>query len=547
MINVAVDAKVRSVVAEASIEIANIEERLFPGEMWLIATVAPESLATAQSMSGSIEQALNSQFAAEDSSYVVMFRPDKTESPENSDARAGSGRLGALEVDQLIQLLEARSRTSDALPSLRYMEDPRASLTSVGASRHQFIFGRRGVGKTALLLEAKRLAEKQGDITIWLNAHTFRGLSPANAGAVVASLVLSTLAGQGGTSGGSYFQVLTDLRDEVEAVRRGGEVDESQSAALVPRINGALRTFLSGKFVRLFLYLDDFYLYPSSLQAAFLDYVSAILRDCDAWIKIASIERLSRPYEPSTRLGLEIPHDASRIDLDVTLEDPQAAQDFLQSVLVNYTQTAGVGQLSRIAKPEALGRLVLASGGVPRDYLNLFASSIVVARESRTLAREVGREDVAIAAGRSARTKKRDLEQDVAGGSTSGLLTALERLSEYVKGYGFAYFRVDTAEKNHPGYELLALLVDLRFAHLVQSALSDQHRSGVRYEAYILDLSEFADIRLKRGLNLLDLDAGHWNHRLTGVAKSAHQLSAEQLRTRLRRSPIVPMTLLSED
>jgi len=538
-------ALVREGLAEAGLAAGDAMERVFPGERWLIFGVAPDSLAAAQSLAGTLEERLNADNFSEESSFVVMFRPVQTEPSPPEDTR-GVGRLRAPSIDRLIQLLEARSRTSDALPSLRYMEDPRASLTAVGASRHQFIFGRRGVGKTALLLEAKRQAESRGALTVWVNAHILRELQPAQAASVMASLVLGSLGGHGGTTGSTIMQGVQSLVAAVDALRNDSFAAEDQLRSLIPDINQAMRRVLSGDFLRLFIYVDDFYLVPTDNQAQFLDYVAGMLRDSDAWLKVASIERLTRPYEPSTQRGLEIPHDASRMDLDITLEDPGAAQSFLESVLVNYTETAGVSSLRSIAKSEALGRLVLASGGVPRDYLNLFASSLVVAREARQDAREVGREDVAIAAGRSARTKKRDLELDVSSGRAEELLAALESLSAFVKGEGYAYFRVNVADKEHHAYELLSLLVDLRFAHLVQASLSDQHKSGVRYEAYILDLSEFADVRLKRGLNLLDLEAGRWTHRLTGQAKSAQELSTEQLREKLRRSPVVSLDLLAK-
>lgn len=71
-------------------------------------------------------------------------------------------------------------------------------------------------------------------------------------------------------------------------------------------------------------------------------------------------------------------------------------------------------------------------------------------------------------------------------------------------------------QKNRSGYKILAQLVDLRFMHLIQASLSDQSKAGVKYEAYILDLSEYADVRLKRSLEVLDLEAGAWFSRLTG-------------------------------
>lgn len=293
----------------------------------------------------------------------------------------------------------------------------------------------------------------------------------------------------------------------------------------------------------MYLYLDDFYLFPLASQPQLLDCLAGMLRDCDGWLKVASIERLTRPFEPSSHIGIEIPHDASKIDLDVTLEDPEATQRFLESVLTNYTETVGISKPSTITRNAALGRLILGSGGVPRDYLNLFASSIVAAR-SRTNAREIGQEDVADAAGKAARGKLRDLEQDVSADSADSLISALEYLSTYVRGEGYTYFRIDAAQKSHPAYESLARLVDLRFAHLIQATLSDQHRQGVKYEAYILDLSQYSDVRLKRGLNVLDLEDGKWTLRLSGKANTLKKLRSTLFRDELRRSPIVDLEAL---
>jgi hypothetical protein len=213
-----------------------------------------------------------------------------------------------------------------------------------------------------------------------------------------------------------------------------------------------------------------------------------------------------------------------KIDLDVTLEDPKAAQSFLERILSHYMASAGIGGVGAIANAESLGRLVLASGGVPRDYLNLFSSSIVVARE-RPKAREIGREDVAGASGLSSRSKKRDLELDVSSTESATLLDAIERMSDSIKGAGYTYFLVDFAQKMMPGYEILSRLVDLRFAHLIQPALSDKHSSGTKYEAYVLALSEYTDVRLKRGLQVLDIEGGTWTHRQSGKAKTKIHLT----------------------
>ncbi|TDT24017.1 AAA ATPase-like protein [Streptomyces sp. BK208] len=536
------ESHIARVLTDADISIVRVEERSFPGERWVLIWVNEDSIAAAQSLAGTIEQELNSVHNTEGESLAVTFRPHRTD-VEKPRTPTSNSVLASPKIDQLIQLLEARSRTSDALPSLKYMEDPRASLAAIGASRHHLVYGRRGVGKTALLLEAKRLAEKDGHVTTWMNAHTLRLMDPSAAFLMIAESVLSSLVQHAGTSQGDSFARLKDLADEVASLRkREGSVVLGD---VIADLNKALRAVLRADIVRLYLYLDDFYLFPISSQPHLLDHLAGMLRDCDGWLKITSIERLTRPFEPSSRIGIEIPHDVSKIDLDVTLEDPEATQKFLESVLTNYTDTVGIAKPASITRGAALGRLILGSGGVPRDYLNLFASSIVAAR-SRSNAREVGQEDVANAAGKAARGKLRDLEQDVSADSADSLTSALEYLSSYVRGEGYTYFRVNVAQKSHPAYETLARLVDLRFAHLIQATLSDQHRQGVKYEAYILDLSQYSDVRLKRGLHVLDLEDGNWTLRVSGKANTLKKLKSTLFRDELRRSPVLDVEVLGQ-
>lgn len=526
----------KTTLAEVDIELDSFEVKPFPDEVWIIAYVHESSMLTAQSISASVEQKLRSTVASSDRPLAVMFRPKKT-SVESTVELSGGGRLAGADISQLIQLLEARSRTSDAVPSLNYMEDPRATPISVSATRHQLILGRRGVGKTALLLEAKRIAEQEGHATVWLNAHVIRNLSVENANLILARSIIDKLIQRIGSSEGSSSSALKIVAEKLKQPDAGQNLN-----LLIPEINLVLRDILRPGLLSLFVFLDDFYLYPFADQPKVLDFLAGISRDSSAWLKIASIEHLTRPWESSTRIGLEIPNDATKIDLDITLEDPEKTQKFLESVLGSFTKAVGIKSPLSIAKTEALGRLVLASGGVPRDYLNLFAASINVARSARTAAQQIGREDVAVAAGDLARSKKRDLEQDAAK-EAAKLLTALSKLSEHVRHLGFTYFRVDIQQKSMPEYETLALLSNLRFIHFIQT-VSDQHKGGVRYESFLLDLSEYSDVRLQRRLHVLDLESGTWTLRKTGEGRKKEGLTGTQLRDRLRQSPVVDLELL---
>jgi hypothetical protein len=70
-----------------------------------------------------------------------------------------------------------------------------ANVGLITAARHHLVFGRRGAGKTALLLEGKRLIEASGGVTVWLNMHTFRSEDWQTTFLWIANEVLSRLEG----------------------------------------------------------------------------------------------------------------------------------------------------------------------------------------------------------------------------------------------------------------------------------------------------------------------------------------------------------------
>ncbi|WP_156297379.1 hypothetical protein [Mycobacterium paragordonae] len=524
------------ILLAAGVRDADIKFREFPDEYFAVVTVSQDQVATVDTLSDQIQHATAKAINAVISTITVLVRGDHSENLHSQqDALPRLGRLADPKIDQLIRLLEARSRTSVTVPSLQYKEDPRASVSSAAEARNHLVFGRRGVGKTALLLEVRQAVENRGGCQYWVNAQVYKDLNPNEAYKSIMAEVLNVV-----------MEHLSDGSPSAQAIQKvqSSLAKSSIPGKQIPAVNSALRKILVPEILAFYLFIDDFYLYPMKLQASLLDKFASTFRDCNAWIKLASIERLTRIFEPSTRLGLEVPHDATVIDLDVTLEQPSATQKFLESVVQSYITSVHIASPRSIAKPEALGRLVLSSGGVPRDYLNLFANSIVGARKTRRQAAEIGREDVSKAAGEYSQSKKRDLEQDVGAEESQRILNVLDNLLTQVKGNHYTYFRVDLAQKTTPNYELLARLVDLRFCHLIQAAISDQHRAGIKYEAYLLALSEYSDVRVQRNLSVLDIVDGTWVAKITGKAKSSEVLTATQLRDRLRNSPVVDLATI---
>jgi hypothetical protein len=301
---------------------------------------------------------------------------------------------------------------------------------------------------------------------------------------------------------------------------------------------------------RSFIFLDDFHYVPRAEQPRLLDMLHGCVRDCDAWLKIASIRHQTRWFQSSPPMGLQTGHDADHIDLDVSLQSPTRAKRFLGDVLLAYATTVGATSLSRVFSNGAINRLVLASGAVPRDFLVLAAASIGVARE-RSNARLVGVQDVNTAAGDAAKTKLDELEDDLASdiGSAKRTIQALQVVRKFcLDEEQITYFKISFRDKERHSFEyaLLANLVDVRLIHLIDPSLSDARHAGVRHEVFMLDLSQYSGQRLKQRLRVLDFVKDHIILRETrkkGVLTVGD--NARKLNALLRRAPEFELQRLS--
>jgi hypothetical protein len=212
-------------------------------------------------------------------------------------------------------------------------------------------------------------------------------------------------------------------------------------------------------------------------------------------------------------VGLQTGHDASIINLDVTLEEPARAKTFLQNILQSYVEESNTVPTRNFLSAAALDRLVLACGGVPRDFLTLCVGALQLAR-LRTNARTVGVQDVNHAAGAAAQTKLQELEDDAAAarGRSQDLVSALNTVRDFLlNDRQITFLSVDFMDKENLAqeYSLLQGLMDLRMLHLINSGLSDAHHAGKRSEVYLLDLSQYSGARLKRNLRVLDFVKDH--------------------------------------
>lgn len=526
----------------AGISPRSIEIRTYPGETIAIVEVEADyelALSLAEELDEKIEHGF----------VTVRQAPKRAQKPTAGPVKS----INDERVSSLIELMNARSRTSEAQPSLRYVRDVEERVRLAITARHHLIFGRRGVGKTSLLLEAKRLLEKDGQYTLWANVHALRNLDGASAFLTVATrlcdLGIGALHGESINTGN--VRLLTACRQTIDDAAAMAVPDQKKAVSrIIPQLQLAISRFCIDSNKSIYLFLDDIHYLPPQDVPMFLDALLGITRDNPLWLKVAGIQHQTRWFHANPPTGLQTGHDAGIISLDVTLETPEKAKTFLQDILLGYVDECEANPMRGFLKSAALDRLVLASGGVPRDFLTLCAASLQTAR-SRANARTVGVQDVNNAAGIAAQTKLQELEDDAAAteGRSQALNSALNTIREFlITQQQITFLRVDFRDKERrpDEYALIQNLADLRMLHLINPSLSDQHQAGKRSEVYMLDLSQYSGSRLKRGLRVLDLKRGHMVLKPTSTSKpTIVGTNPRKLMDLLRRGPVFELSELS--
>jgi hypothetical protein len=278
-----------------------------------------------------------------------------------------------------------------------------------------------------------------------------------------------------------------------------------------------------------FLLLDDLYHIRKSDQADVIDYLHRIAKGLNLWIKVGTIRHRSRWYTYSDPpRGMKLGDDAEEIDLDVTLEKYDLTKRFLLRILEQFARETGL-KLDDVLTDGARDRLVLASGGVARDFLTIFRRAIDVARER--LARgesfrgeKIGAEDVNKAAGEFDKFKREDFSRDAGKDEEKKLLEIFERVSDFCSADAKANCFLIDKDYNEPDVENIPDLVDLKFLHHVRSRVTVRERVNRLYDAYMLDLSQYTGERARRNFEIVEF----WGQNAEDALRKSRYIFAER-------------------
>lgn len=426
------------------------------------------------------------------------------------DVQKTADTLNSPEVELLRSLITRSLRVTTELADtgaiVEFMPFRGGQHNRVVQPANHAILGRRGVGKSSLILMAFKKLRERGDLPVWIDLEPYAGRVDSEAAAGIAVEILRDLraSAQARPQIGNVKPLDTAL-ELVERYRPAANdlLIPDRLKRCAPQVRSLIRSFTRAERLSVFVFLDDAHLIGASLQPHLFAFINSLFSGAGAWLQIAGVKNLTRLYESASRIGLQAPNDVQVLSLDLTLDDPAAAREHLTGVLNSFLTECGFSRPGLVVRDAAIERLVWCAAGVPRDFLALFERAIGVAVQQRR--NRVGVQDVNVVVGEFGQEKISDLDQDTSeeGDSLRGALDRLQDAALNQNRSNSFLVRLDTS---HEGYQLLQKLVDLRLVHLIHPSVTPG-KAGQRFEAYLLDYSFYTGVRRRQNLSELKIRA----------------------------------------
>jgi hypothetical protein len=452
--------------------------------------------------------------------------------------------------------------------------DVSGNLDRVSAPQHQIVFGRRGSGKSCLLVHFHRvIAPEKGILTVYIDADELKRLGYPDVLIRLLLRITEDLAKE--TRGwlarflrlkrSPLWKQVEKLRNLLESAEESDithqvQEDEAMGAestikgpgmggglnASSRRTEGTTSSFKAKKLEALersfpdfkqvlqkelarsrftsgAVIVDDFYLFDRAVQPDVLDYLHRLLRGTDLYLKVGTVRhRTTLQRSNGQTIGVDPSEDVEEISLDRTFEHVDSTREFLELMLNSMARKVDLEGSSAFMSQDGQLALTLASGGVPRDYLNTLVEAVPVARslgQQRVTPRTVYK-----GAGRlSYRTKLANLRDDVGSDAKAIELVFADLARFCLKEERKTGFLISQEEvQTHPDeHEIIQQLMDFKLVHIIEPDTSAASGRRGRFEAYTLDFSLFMEPRL-RGIKHIEFWKTDEQRRREGVREAPH-------------------------
>lgn len=266
---------------------------------------------------------------------------------------------------------------------------------------------------------------------------------------------------------------------------------------------------------RIVIYLDDFYLVNWDYQPDVIQFFHDIYKNSknDAFCsKICSLPNRTK-LNKDGKVDFSIKDDFSPIRLDKELYDFQNLVEFLLRITSNLQpnlELATTDIKALFSNDEVLSYTVVATGGVPRDFLVILSEIIKIAKSEN--ASSIKKEHLysAISDLRQDKEQNIEIECDIA---PEKLRQAIEIIQNQVIN-GLKTNVILYPSKLVKEHELiLKNLINLRYLHIINENMSSERVKKESFTSYLIDMTFYATgKRLKQNFEFRPFwiqDSGH--------------------------------------
>jgi len=375
----------------------------------------------------------------------------------------------------------------------RYTKSVSGAEEQIIAAANHVVFGRRGAGKSSLLLYALHSRALRELDSAWVDMQVYSQRGDLG---VAVDLILEVISQISPRLGRLADAVVSELK----MLKSMEPLSEAAIQKALPDVRRMLSEFsMGGK--DLVIFLDDYHVLGKELQPKLLALLYSVTRGNGIYLKLSAIETLTQTWDATTKKGLQIPHDVQEIKLDYNLAIPEKATEHITSILNAHAVYCGLASIrSLCTSPDVLSRLVWVAAGVPRDALNIFGQAMTKA--SLAGGKRVSVSSINVAASETVSVKLKELDTDA-----SEEAAALHELFETVRAACIQLHRKNAflieIRSDDAVYQRVLKLVDLRLLHVINEGIS-VGEAGRKFLALILDYGFYVGIRAARSVELFN-------------------------------------------
>lgn len=402
--------------------------------------------------------------------------------------------LTTIEIDILQNLIsESLTIGRDSLKSdfyKKFIPFAGGEEKRISAMTNNIVYGRRGAGKSSLILYGCNKVLDAGYPFVWVAMQQYQNRTDLQVIPQVLYEIISQLENEMSESLQSELKRIVYQLEEL-----GTKLQFDDIKLKLPIFARHLLPFVKKRGC-LYFFIDDLHLIARKLQPLFLSSLYSFARGNNIFLKISSIENLTSLYDYSLNEGMQIPGDLQRVVLDYNLMSPEQAYKHISTIIESYVKYSGIPSLNALCETPVRHRLTWVSAGVPRDALYIFNNGLSKARNQSR--KKIGVMDINMAAADSMSEKEKYISDDIEDSPQE-----LNAFLDEIKAFCFTTaksnaFLVHKEPSSHR-YNLMQKLIDLRFLHILHPGITPDRRNE-KYEALLLDYAFYTGFRMTRSI-----------------------------------------------